>query len=938
MTIKDRVNKFASMALFFVLLLNIVIIPQVVEAEEREIAINSTEDFIKLSKDCKTDSYSRGKTFSLKNDLDFSQVEFTPIPIFTGIFKGNGYSISGIKYEGKSSNQGLFRVLEEGAVIENLNIAINMQTQGEQSSIGGLVAINKGTIDSCTVSGYVSGHTDVGAIAGVNSQTGKIINSTSQGQVKGKNQTGGITGTNKGLIKNSNNSGSINIEPEEWAINTGGIAGKNEGSIKNSINSGNVGYPRTGYNTGGIAGILIGYIEDCSNKGIINGRRDVGGIVGQLDTNFRIESTINYMEDLSKNINTLTASLSELAKSAEGVSSSSAEQLKEVVKNTELLLKNLNDKVKESTSNSNLFEEIKGEREIITKELKTIEELLKDSNLNTEEIKNTLNEINNILNDLENGTIVDYISTIKELNKLLNKLIDELPQLELIKDSIDKISKAIDSMMIKAEDNITEGIKDTTEIIDSFSRNFEGTMTETKALIGLIPEAVEGLTKNFHKVNESFSSIGTTINKIAQGPREVREDLSQLIEEEADGSILKCFNYGDIRADYNSGGILGSVQKENLLDPEAEEDMKVADYIFGETKIYIKATIYGCNNIGNISTKYNFSGGILGRGMEGAVINCTSTGIIEADKDYAGGIAGGFQGIILKSYTSGHIKGNNYIGGIAGQIKDIKDTIAIAKIEGKEAFIGSIAGKVEGEISGNLFALNEIGGIDGINYAGKAEDITYEELLALNNCPDIFKKLEVKFVAEDGSVVEAIQVPYGGAIAQLPEIENKEGKYWVWEDFDKENITYNQTIKGYYKKPITVLSTKEEIPMFLAEGVFYPHQELQVRKLSTEEIDKKYKGIVGAYEVQVTEKVGALKLHLKADEKVKVYKKDNEEWKEVITQRDGSYLVFEIDNGTQLLTTQNSETPSIFTYAIIILLIIAGICTLIYYKKKQEKK
>lgn len=938
MTIKQRVNKMISIMLFLAFILNIVIIPQEVEAISQEIAINSAEDFIELSKHCKTDSYSKDKIFSLNSDIDLIDIDFDPIPIFTGVFRGNGYTISGIKYEGKSSNQGLFRIIEEGAVIENLNIETQMEVQGEQSTVGGLAAINKGTIDSCTVSGYVSGHTEVGAIAGINSETGKIVNSTSFAQVKGKNETGGMAGINKGLIENSNNTGDINIEPEEWAINTGGITGKNEGSIKNSINSGNVGYSHTGYNTGGITGSLIGYIEECSNKGVIKGRRDVGGIAGQLDTNLRIENTINYMEELSKNIDTFTASLGEVSKSIEGVSNTTAEQLKKVVNNTDVLINNVGNKVKENISNFNFFEEVKVEREIIKNELKVIEKLLSDSNLNNYEMKNTLEEINNILDSLENGSIGDYISAVKEINKLLSKVIDELPNRQLIQESIDKISEALESMLIKAEKSIDEEINDTTEIIDSFSKDYEEVMKDTEELITLIPEAMEELTKSFQNVKNSFSSIGATMNKMSQGPKEVTEDLSQLIEEEASGSILKCANYGNVSADYNSGGIVGSMQKENLLDPEAEEDLKVADYLFGETKVYIKATIYSCNNTGDINTKYNYSGGILGRGKEGAIINCNSTGTIVAEKDYAGGITGGFQGIVLKSYTSGYIEGNNYVGGVAGQIKALKDTITIAQVHGKEAFIGSIVGQVDGEATGNLFALSEVGGIDGINYEGKAMPISYEELLALSNCPDIFRKLQVKFVGEDEQVVQVISVNYGEPLDELPKIENKEGKYWVWQDFNKDNIIYSQTIKGSYKNPLTVLSTKEEVPMFLAEGTFYPDEELQVTQLSAEDIDKEYEEIIGAYKVQVTgEQVKTLKLHLKAEEKVKVYIKENEQWKEIATQRDGSYLVFDVYNGAELLTTQGKESTSLYIYIAIIILIVGGISAALYYKKKHEK-
>ena len=57
----------------------------------------------------------------------------------------------------------------------------------------------------------------------------------------------------------------------------------NDGIIEKSINRATVGYPYTGYNVGGICGRTIGRIYDCENYGLIQGRKDVGGIAGQME-------------------------------------------------------------------------------------------------------------------------------------------------------------------------------------------------------------------------------------------------------------------------------------------------------------------------------------------------------------------------------------------------------------------------------------------------------------------------------------------------------------------------------------------------------------------------------------------------------------------------------------------------------------------------------
>ena len=73
----------------------------------------------------------------------------------------------------------------------------------------------------------------------------------------------------------------------QWAFglnisNIGGIVGENPGVTMSCLNSGSVGYHYDGYNVGGVAGKCEGFLQDCENTGAVTGRRDVGGICGQL--------------------------------------------------------------------------------------------------------------------------------------------------------------------------------------------------------------------------------------------------------------------------------------------------------------------------------------------------------------------------------------------------------------------------------------------------------------------------------------------------------------------------------------------------------------------------------------------------------------------------------------------------------------------------------
>lgn len=56
----------------------------------REIHIYSADDFVQLSKSCKLDTYSQGKTVYLDSDVDLGRVKVVPIPTFGGTFEGQG--------------------------------------------------------------------------------------------------------------------------------------------------------------------------------------------------------------------------------------------------------------------------------------------------------------------------------------------------------------------------------------------------------------------------------------------------------------------------------------------------------------------------------------------------------------------------------------------------------------------------------------------------------------------------------------------------------------------------------------------------------------------------------------------------------------------------------------------------------------------------------
>ncbi len=266
------------------------------------ISISSEKDWADFIKNCKLDSWSQGKSVVLNTDLNLNG-KFRPVPIFCGSFDGNGHSIHIGTYRSSASDMGVFRYLTAGAEVKNLQVTGTWAVSGSKDAVGGIVGNNSGTVSASTFKGVVEGRNNIGGIVGINEETGIIADCTVLGKIEGEHYAGGIAGQNLGRILRSRNESSVNTEGENVKtsldeidvskINStenvsaytdiGGITGFSSGLLEDCENIGTIGYPRIGYNVGGIAGRQSGQIRKCENKGKVYGRKDIGGIVGQME-------------------------------------------------------------------------------------------------------------------------------------------------------------------------------------------------------------------------------------------------------------------------------------------------------------------------------------------------------------------------------------------------------------------------------------------------------------------------------------------------------------------------------------------------------------------------------------------------------------------------------------------------------------------------------
>ena len=214
--------------------------------------------------------------YKLTANIDLNGEDFTPLGnaesgTFSGIFDGNGFTIS------------------------NLNVF--------SGKFAGLFGCNEGTIKNVKLSGiYVYGTRYIGGVVGQNTTLGSVFNcSVSSGDIEaddGINEiyAGGIIGYNEGFVEGTfSNNANLKINNESSSAVAGGIIGKNNSvysvNITDSTNTGNISVSGS-KNTycGGLVGINTSAVEitNSTNTGNVSYSYTTsysysGGFVGYND-------------------------------------------------------------------------------------------------------------------------------------------------------------------------------------------------------------------------------------------------------------------------------------------------------------------------------------------------------------------------------------------------------------------------------------------------------------------------------------------------------------------------------------------------------------------------------------------------------------------------------------------------------------------------------
>lgn len=514
-----KLNYYLSIVLSLSIILSVTTTNTLAKTTSNVIYIKTAKDLIQLSKDCTLDTYSKDKIVKLTDDIDLSNIEFTLIPSFSGIFDGDNHTLSGLKNTTYGSNLGLFRYLEEDGIIKNLNVEGILKPLGSKEEIGGIVGTNKGHILNCSFTGDIFGTTSIGGIAGYNEKSGTIENCKAYGNIIGEHYTGGIVGQNIGYVTNCINESKVNTTDDSIPNNdmasyslknidlnnlnstenisaqtdTGGIVGYNQGIIDSSDNRGEIGYHHVGYNIGGIAGRQSGYINNCKNYSTVKGRKDVSGIAGQAEPYIRLL----FSEDTLKEVDNELITLNNMVQNLIDNGDQSTKTIKSRLDNLNNLTSSACDQMKDLLDNTSNY--IDDSTSTVNTGMDRIHHAIDQMEPVVDYFKNASDQLTTGFNELENG--------FNELENGFDELEDGFDELE---SGSDELKKSFDSIK-KSTYDIDDAFEDfnaASECADSAFDNIEKSM---KALEKAAKNSKE-FDKAIDELNDGLDDLHDAIN------------------------------------------------------------------------------------------------------------------------------------------------------------------------------------------------------------------------------------------------------------------------------------------------------------------------------------------------------------------------------------------------------------------------------------------
>lgn len=864
-----------------------------------KLTISTVDEFIDFANNCRLDSYSVDLFVTLTADINLSGTDFGGVPIFCGNFNGNGHTISGLKISSDGSAQGLFRYLTETSVVQNLNVQGMITPGGSRNEIGGIAGVNEGTIYTCSFTGTISGGSYVGGIAGTNAVTGTIENCTSHGNIYGNHFVGGIAGENNGVIRTSINDTQINTTPQQNTVeisditldtltnseasNTvtdiGGIAGISSGVIKSCKNQGNVGYKHMGYNIGGIAGTQSGYIVNCENHGEIQGRKEVGGIVGQMEP----VSQIEYTEDTLQILQDQLGTMSNLVNQASSNASSNASQI------------------------SGQISTLKGQAQTASDAVGSLLSGIESPDFS----------------DIETPSVPDTDSILAAQNSLSSAL-GAMPE------TMNGIASATQNTISTLSSDlqaVSNQISVMSQTISNASDNLGGNMTDISDAdtSEMLTGKVEKCT-NYGSILADLNAGGITGAMAVENDLDITEDWESLGEEslnfqsEVRAVILNCKNQGTVTAKRKNGGGITGLQSLGLVKNctnTGKLDAQDADYIggiSGQSNGFIRSCYAKCYIFGS-----SYVGGIAGSAT--IATNCRSMVLLTGTSEKLGMILGHLE----DSNEENPVSKNYFLN--AATVSNTTDNDALHYTGDIGAIDGiSYKGLAEPLNTEKFFKLKNLpdlfknASLRFIFEDGTEETITVEvgTDLSVEDLPSIPEKEGYVGEWEGLAASDLSNIIFDRTIEVLYTANDAA----IATEKTRDNGLPILLVQGTFTSDaVVVLTESDESP------------DLSQNKTLLEAYDIEYvpAGNATAGRYLIPDGYKAKDLHI-------MLLDHDGQWTSALADVDGSYLVFDMNNDCSTIALVYAKAPNWLVIAIVSMIIVIAASAAVITKKKLSKR
>ncbi|MHC4748027.1 MAG: GLUG motif-containing protein, partial [Planctomycetota bacterium] len=610
------------------------------------------------------------KHFKLTADIDLGAYTGTSFNIvganfsnaFTGVFDGNGHTISNFTYDSNGVDFiGFFGIVNgETAEIKDLGLIDPNVDAGTGEKVGALVGqINFGRISGCWVEG--------GSVSG----SGPVV--------------GGMVGrTFFATIANSRASCSVS-----GGIIVGGFVANPFGMVVNCYSTGNV--SGTGDRVGGLIGTCAATVSNCYSTGSVSGADYVGGLLGSF-TGPVINSystgsvsgsgsSVGGLTGLNVNNNgTVTDSFWDTETSGQATSAGGTGKTTAQMQDPNTFLDAGWDFVGETSNGlSDDWAEPNGGGYMI---------------LSWGLPENELPPLPSFSGGTGEANDPYIISTAIDLNSIGHNPRLMTAHFELVNDI--NLAGIVFSMIGGPEEPFA-GVFDGNghEIFDfSYVIAFEDYFTESRDLIGLF-KVVSG-------PNAQIKDLALRNFEIDAG---IGGFVGSLVGRLRAGSISGCYVDGNsVSGSLDTGGLVGK-NYGTISNCYANINASgVGPYGLGVLVGENGGLITNCKAAGKVLTG-NSAGGLVGRNNgDGTISTCTCSSIVSG-VDTLGGLIGENSGLVSNSFSVGDVNGRSEVGGLVGQNYE-DGIITLCYSTGDASGDGLIIGGLVGENTGQATISN----------------------------------------------------------------------------------------------------------------------------------------------------------------------------------------------------------------------------------------